>query len=244
MSHQVGDKASFRRIGTAEVLCFNGPCVPWTRLGCASCSVKPMKVYIGNNQSYEANEIRQRFGYGILISGQYRSPEGSPYYCLDNGAFAAWKNRQPWDAEEFLALASRYLDAPTAPDFVVVPDQVAKGMDSLAFSLSWVDRMPDLGARKYLAVQDGMTAEAVEDAIRSFDGLFVGGTLPWKYRTSKQWVELAHKHRRPCHIGRIGSTQRIIWAHSLGADSIDSTTWGRNRTYHKIEAAKVQEVLI
>lgn len=115
-----------------------------------------------------------------------------------------------------------------------VPDLVAGGMKSLDVSVDWRSVLPeeylDGGAwRWYLAVQDGMTAEAVAEVIESdiYDGLFVGGTTRWELERAAEWVEFAHDRRLPCHIGRVNGRRRLQWAINIEADSIDGTGWTR-----------------
>jgi len=203
-----------------------------------------MKLYQGNNCSERTIWRCQRDGVGILLCSAYRNPDRFPYYAVDNGAFSAWANNRTWDAENFLTLLHKIGRSQRPPDFVIVPDKVAAGNESLDLSLEWRDKLPEIGTRYYLAVQDGMSSERVNEVLDSFGGLFVGGTMDWKLRTSKEWVELAHAHRKPCHIGRIGPWNRIVWAARIGADSIDSTTWVQQNRWYHIERAKAQEVLI
>lgn len=236
-------KVSKRQIGTASATCFDGPCRPWTKGGCVSCGVRPMKLYQGNNGSINTRTFSQKVGMGILLTVQYRDINRYPYYCLDNGAFPAWVHKREWDERTFLKMLDKCLEADKAPDFVVVPDQVAKGRESLEFSNRWLERLPRAQTRYMLAVQDGMTTQDVENVIDQYGGLFVGGTMDWKLRTSPEWVELAHLHRKPCHIGRIGPWERIVWAARIGADSIDSTTWVQQPRFYHIENAKAQELL-
>ena len=77
-----------------------------------------------------------------------------------------------------------------------------------------------------------------------FDGIFVGGTVKWKIKTGEEWVRLAHDHKLPCHIGRVGVFKRIVWAKRIGADSIDSTNFVRNPNgFRPLESAKIQTIL-
>ena len=118
------------------------------------------------------------------------------------------------------------------PLFIVLPDLVAKGMESLAFSESYLTgaRAPlggfPPGVPLYLAVQDGMSIASVGSFLThhraaGVDGVFVGGTLPWKIRTGAQWVDVAQRLGMCCHLGRAMSMDRIRWAQRIGADSID-----------------------
>ncbi len=55
-----------------------------------------------------------------------------------------------------------------------------------------------------------------------FNGLFIGGTKQWKYRYGHKWVELVHKYGLPIHCGGIGTRKNLLWAKSIGMDSVDS----------------------
>ena len=138
---------------------------------------------------------------------------------LDNAAFKAHTAGKPFDAERFMGAVDACRNDP--PAFVVAPDVVAGGDASRVFSLSWLERLRPL-APVYLVTQDGMNPDAVSGALFAFSGLFVGGSLGWKIRTGEQWVRLAHRHGKPCHIGRVGTPRRVKWAQRIGADSIDS----------------------
>lgn len=230
-----------RSIGTAGIQCFSGPCNPWSKVCCQGCAIKPMKVYVGDGVMKYIPWMAEN-GFGALFVSQYRNVNNYPYYSLDNGAYSAFANSREWDPARFLRLLGRSMKEIIPPDFVVCPDKVAKGLESLEFSLSWLDKLPE-GPRYFLAVQDGMERPDVEPSLKRFDGLFVGGSMDWKMETAEGWVNLAHAHNKPCHIGRIGPWYRILWANRINADSIDSTTWVReDRRYH-IEYAKTQEVL-
>lgn len=148
-------------------------------------------------------------------------PPLSDSWFFDNGAFRAWSRREPFDEHAFERDVARIRREGLTPDFVVAPDVVGGGLTSLAFSLSWVDRLA--GLRVYLAVQDGMEPEHVAPHIGRFDGVFVGGTLEWKLRTGVSWVDFAHAHGKPCHVGRVGTASRVEWARAIGVDSIDSS---------------------
>ena len=86
------------------------------------------------------------------------------------------------------------------------------------------------GNPKAKALQDGWTAEVVRVCSidprpeGQFDGIFVGGSLPWKLATGAQWVTFAHERAMPCHVGRVGTPKHVAWARRIGADSIDSCT--------------------
>ena len=200
-----------------------------------------MKVYWGSPGSPSQIEYMRKNGYGGLFL-TYRNPSSLPYFCIDNGAYGAWKANVPWDEERFRKTLKAYFERGFFPDFIAVPDKPAQGYESLEFSLIWVEKLKKLspGSPRYLVVQDGMAYEDVEAVIGIFDGIFVGGTIRWKKLTGKEWVELAHKYGKLCHIGRAGTKQRIVWACAIDADSIDSSSWVQNHKtgYKHLERAK------
>lgn len=180
---------------------------------------------------------------GLLMVHQWRDPSKWPYYAIDNGAYSAWANDREWDPSMFLHLVGKCVEYPVQPDFVVVPDIVAGGIGSLEFSLGWLERLPE-GLPYYLAVQDGMVPRNVRPYMDDFAGIFVGGTTEWKMSTAEEWAAFAKRHGKGCHIGRIGTAWRILWARRIGATSIDSTTWVQSkRGWKHIPRSEMQRTL-
>lgn len=182
-----------------------------------------VNAYVGQTRSYKLIEWLRTEGIGECCQPREFPPKRLPW-MFDNGAFAAWKAHEPFDAAAWLyALRSIPDGVGQPPDFAVAPDIVAGGLDSLAMSTAWLEQLQLARIPAYLAVQDGMDHESVTRALkRGFAGVFVGGTLNWKLDTGYAWVALAHRLGLPCHIGRVGTAQRVEWAAEIGADSIDS----------------------
>lgn len=236
MSHNIGNLVSN---------CFDGPCKPWTHLGCRSCAVRPFKFYQGNGNAKDDRQYCQENGIGMMVSpGGCTSPQNFPGFAVDNGAFSAYINESKWDGQKYKRYLANLISK-GAPDFIITPDRVAKGNKSLRFSVAWAKwiRKKHPEVRQYLAVQDGMEPEDLLPYLWMFDGIFVGGSLDWKYQTAQMWVNFAHYHGKPCHIGRIGTWDKIVWAMRIGADSIDSSSWAQNGSWHHIEYAKAQKIL-
>ena len=173
-----------------------------------------MRVYVGQTRSRALIAELSTHGFGECTQPTELPPRRRPWF-YDNGAFKAWRSGQPFDLARWRA----GLDVARSADFVVAPDIVSGGLDSLAFSLSLVD---EIQAPAYLVVQDGMTVEAVSKVSDRFAGLFVGGSIDWKLKTGAEWCAFARQLGKPCHIGRVGTARRIRWAFDCGADSIDS----------------------
>lgn len=188
-----------------------------------------MMAYVGQTRSRALVAELASYGFGEMTVRDEVPPRRTPW-AFDNGAFKDWTARRPFDAVRYERALDKFVADPALrPEFVVVPDIVAAGLESLRFSQSWAERLSWLGLPLYLVVQDGMQESDVRCVLDSYAGIFVGGSLPWKLRTGRQWTEFAHLHARKCHIGRMGTTARVRAARRWGADSIDSSLplWSR-----------------
>jgi len=194
-----------------------------------------MKIYFACPTGKRRDEILESYQhkYGACLTRDvFNNVTASKmHYFFDNGAFSDFRNNQTFDAEKFiekmyvLESKTRFCRLPM-PEFVVVPDIVSRGKESLLYSRKWVEYLDYIlpWYEYYLAVQDGMELDEVEEDLKEkrFQGLFVGGTKGWKYKTSEHWVQLAHKYGFKCHIGGVGTPKAITWAKMINADSVDS----------------------
>jgi len=194
-----------------------------------------MKIYFACPTGVRRDNIVRDYGnqFGACLTRDIFNnvtANKMPWF-FDNGAFSDWKNKEVFNYKKF---ADKMLDIEfkiragyiPEPDFVVVPDIVGEGLKSLQRSVQWMDYLDTNYPHNkyYLAVQDGMSLTHVENLIkqRVFDGLFVGGTKPWKYAEGEKWVQLAHKYGLPIHCGGVGIRKNILWAKMAGFDSCDS----------------------
>lgn len=183
-----------------------------------------MQIYVGQARGkgkVQPYLDRYRIGECFTRGTSYWPPRRTPWF-YDNGAFGDWQAGRPFDEEAFASDLPRIRGSVVPPAFIVCPDRVAGGLESLAFSLGWLPRLKCEcpGLPVYLAVQDGLSEIDVPEG---FDGLFVGGTLSWKIATGSSWVAEAKRRGVPCHVGRVGNRRRLAWAKRIGADSIDSS---------------------
>jgi hypothetical protein len=188
-----------------------------------------VRVYTGQTRSKRAIALCDRLGLGECVNRGELPPRRTAIgWFMDCGAFVDWRAGRAFNAvrwERDLRYVAYRLEAGKlqAPDFVVVPDIVGGGAESLARSLELVEWVPPELAVRYLVVQEGMTPAQVAEVLPHFGGLFVGGaSMAWKLGTAPEWIGLAHAHGRRCHIGRIGTLARLELARQLGADSVDS----------------------
>jgi hypothetical protein len=190
-----------------------------------------MIVYVGAG-SGKFRDLVIAAGHGQMSSRQassFRTPSVGRW-ALDNGAWIDFIHREPFDNHQFLERIHAVSELPDdrLPDWCVVPDIVASRL-SLPYSLRWRQALAgsDRRLRWYLAVQDFMTFEDVEAALclEPFDGIFIGGSTPWKIATAEQWIAWGHDRELPVHLARINGPNWLQWAVNIGADSVDGTGW-------------------
>ena len=200
-----------------------------------------MQIYTCNTSVHKKLNKIKALGLGVLISTHADITFAKSFLnqdiegislALDNGAFANYKNGQPFNEYAFLWHLNQCIFKKVQLDFIVCPDIVAGGVKSLEFSLRWADRLN--WNRLALVVQDGMTIDDIPEDDR-FSHIFVGGTVDWKWRTAGTWIKYAHEIGKKCHVGQCGTLSKINHCRDLGADSVDSTSFVRNDSFDIIE---------
>jgi len=194
-----------------------------------------MKIYLGFTGNKQVEEWMRKYDCGWGFNPTNYSKNFREQFFLDNGCFTAYKNATPWDEVAFYDYLRDFTSY--KPEFTVIPDIVAGGMESLSFSLKHAGRIPH---KKYLAVQDGMDANTIRKCLDGIDGIFVGGTVPWKMSTAKMWTDTAHLHGLKCHVGRIGTFQGYALCNSWGVDSVDGSNPSRNNNERPLMMFKEQ----
>jgi len=198
-----------------------------------------MMIYTGMAAGKDMNLIMER-GMGIMISSSCnfeprRSYSGVPC-ALDNGAFQCWRRGFPFQSDVFRRTVAKAYEVGLTLDFLVCPDIVGGGIDSLEFSMSWATGELRTAHKMALAVQDGMTVRDINSYhAKHFSHLFIGGTPSWKWANAADWVEHAHMLGLKAHIGQVGTLPRLRAARDMGADSVDSTSFVRNKSWHIID---------
>lgn len=135
-----------------------------------------VNVYIGQTRAAGWIRLLESYGFGEMCVREEVPPRRQPW-AFDNGAFKDFSAGKPFNLKKYeAALDYVWLHAKTNPDFVVAPDIVAGGLESLRFSDSWKQRLGAMGAPVYLVVQNGMTEADVATALDGYAGVFVGGT--------------------------------------------------------------------
>lgn len=162
-------------------------------------------------------------GWRILVSARGVLRHEGFRYALDNGAWTAHQAGEPFDVAAF-ERAHALLGADA--DWTVIPDIVTGGLDSLAYSLSWIDRVLAVGPG-LLAVQNGMEPHHVAHLLGPRCGVFIGGDTPWKLATLPAWCRLGRERGCIVHVGRVNSAKRIHLCAYHGASSFDGSSASR-----------------
>jgi hypothetical protein len=169
-------------------------------------------------------ETIKRLGFGLLISRRdVRSTHGLRY-CLDNGAWGDHLAGEAFDEDAFERMVDRL--GPGA-DWVVLPDIVAGGLESLALSLRWSNRCMASCDLVLIAVQDGMEPADLAPYVGPRVGIFLGGSTEWKLARMRDWGEFCAAAGCWYHVARVNTARRFRMAHYAGATSIDGSSLSR-----------------
>jgi hypothetical protein len=182
-----------------------------------------MRAYASRTGTRRNLALLKAAGWRLMISAKGVQRNEGFRYALDNGAWHAFCRKLPFDGKAFMASYYRFgKDA----DFVVLPDIVAGGELSLAFSMSWRAQIPKL-CHQLLAVQDGMSPEKIGPLLNAELGIFLGGTDSFKEATMEAWGRLARERGAYFHVGRVNTKRRIFLCAAAGADSFDGSSASR-----------------
>ncbi len=198
-----------------------------------------MVPYASNTGTLRNLAALRAAGWRLLLTPANQTLRAGMRFGIDNGAFS----KGGFQAEPFAALVER-LGA--AADFVVLPDIVSGGMESLDLSVSWISKLRGLRSL-LLPLQDGMAARAVGMVLRQNVqvGLFLGGSTEYKLREMYGWGMVAAAWKRYYHVGRVNTARRIRLCAEAGADSFDGTSATMYaETLPLLDAARKQSSLL
>ena len=198
-----------------------------------------MKIYTGNAVGKKMCKVKE-YGIGIMISS---SPVFKPQKqfsevscALDNGAFPAYNKGYPFMEKVFMDTLDDCYKLGIPLDFIVCPDIVAGGKESLDFSMEWADGKLKTAPNLALVLQDGVTPDLLREyGFDRFKILFVGGTPKWKWSTFVGWAEFCKSFKIQCHVGQCGTLSRLELCEKVGATSVDSTNFARNESWAVLE---------
>lgn len=200
-----------------------------------------MILYASQTHGKRNLKALRKNGFSLLVTpdtwerGGHRPPlwdDGTPApFALDNGAFGCFQRGEPFNWAKFNALVGALGDAAA---WVVAPDIVAGGLESLRMSVKWRedwDSCPVL-----LAVQDGMAPEDVAPFLDETTGVAVGGSTEFKIKTLPIWARLAARSNCYLHVLRVNTRRRLAACSLAGAHSVDGTS----ATIYSVNAPKLK----
>jgi hypothetical protein len=155
-------------------------------------------------------------GYGYLNIPSQRVHRVDRVWACDNGAFSGFDENR-WERMLSQLPIKEAL-------FVTMPDVVS---DWSATRKLWLKWAPLYRGRCRMAVvaQDGMTPR---DIPMDAGAVFIGGSTGFKLGTAAADI-IAYARARGLwvHMGRVNSKRRLLYAESIGVQSIDGTSWSR-----------------
>ena len=187
------------------------------------CLDGPLLAYASRTGTRRTLAALRKAEWRVLVSPFCLRSEGFRY-ALDNGAWSAYTQRQPFDSLAFERALSRM---GMFADWTVLPDIVTGGHASLELSLRWMRRVLDASPYALLAVQDGLVPDDVTPFLGKRVGIFVGGSTAWKEATLPQWGALGRQIDCWVHVGRINSARRIRLCQLAGVTSFDGSSVSR-----------------
>jgi len=167
----------------------------------------------------------RKAGWRLVVSrtGSWRT-EGFAY-GIDNGAWSDFRSGRDFDDARFEALVDRL---GREADWVVAPDIVEGGLDSLRLSLVWLAPLLVRTRLVLIPVQDGMEPDdLVKIVMPGRIGIFLGGSTKWKLDRMVEWGKWCAEQGVYYHVGRVNTARRFRLAHIAGADSVDGSSASR-----------------
>jgi len=184
-------------------------------------------------------------GWRLLVTaGADLRTEGFEHYALDNGAWGCYTRDERFNTRRFVAALKWAEKQEHKPDWIVAPDLVGCGLQSLHVSCLWLDVLPFYSNTVLIPAQDGMLPSDLSPLVGPKVGIFLGGTTDWKLKTGGVWGELARERDCWFHVGRVNSQRRLDLCRSWGAHSFDGSGASRYlKMFQRMQRGLVQGYL-
>jgi hypothetical protein len=156
-------------------------------------------------------------------------------------------NGRPWAADNdcFQGLDAnayrRMLHVlPPTGQFVTVPDVVADHRATLRRWRRWTPLLHRLGHRPAFVLQDGCDrmSQVPDDA----GAVFIGGSTAYNLGVGSDLAREAKDAGLWVHMGRVNTLRRLVWAQSIGCDSVDGTKWVKWRDHYLSDGLRFLEL--
>lgn len=163
-------------------------------------------------------------GWRLLVSARGVLRHEGFRYALDNGAWTAHQQGEPFDGNAFRRACDLL---GSGADWIVVPDVVGDAAASLALTELWLPFVERWGVRMLIAVQDGMTPADIAPWVAGGCGVFLGGSTKWKLSSAIRWGDWCAEQGAYYHIARVNTAIRIRLCQEARADSFDGSSVSR-----------------
>lgn len=139
-------------------------------------------------------------------------------WAADNGRFA---RPELYADDKYLRWLDRF-DSKARSNclFATAPDVLCDARATTDMSAKVLPKIRDAGYPAAYVGQDGLTFDMVDWT--TFDAFFIGGSTEWKLGPDA--ASLAQSARllgKWVHMGRVNSLKRMMYAKSIGCDSVD-----------------------
>ena len=187
-----------------------------------------MNYYVSRTGTLINLAAIRRAGFGMLVSraAEWRR-EGFDDWIADCGAWFDFQAGLPFNEEEYERFLLWIAEQPVAPKFIVLPDKVAAGADSLAMSVRWMNRVRSMHELVLIPVQDGMEQADLEPLVSRNVGVFLGGSDAWKLATMKPWGDFCKARGVHYHVARVNTLRRFGLAAGAHATTADGSSAAR-----------------
>lgn len=166
----------------------------------------------------------QRRGFRLLFNAAHPHLWRSGWrYALDNGAWSAFTAGGAIDLDAYRSAVDEL--GPGA-DWVVLPDIVTGGAESLRLSLEWLPWVARRARRVLIAAQDGMVPDDLAPYLSERVGVAIGGSTEWKEQQlgRRAWGEACAARGSWLHALRVNTQRRLHLAAIGGCCSVDGTS--------------------
>lgn len=183
-----------------------------------------MKMYASRTGTIRNVELMRQGGWGMLYTPYNTTWMEGFEGVLDSGGWTADQMGIPFDGPLFEKAIDKLGDRVA---WVAAPDIVRGGLESLAFTMSWLPHLVKRHRRILVVLQDGMQPKHLIPLVRRYGraiGLFLGGSTEWKEATMRMWGRFARRLGLYYHVGRVNTARRLQLANFACADSVDGTS--------------------
>lgn len=168
--------------------------------------------------SFESPYLGRLFTPRMMSNAKGTSEANTPW-AADNDGFNGY------GPEAFKTLLRR-ITGYSGCLFVTAPDALLDAPLTLERFNEWEPVIRSHNLPVALVGQDGM--ERLPIPWERLDTFFVGGSTDWKIGSEAAGVVAEAKARgKWVHMGRVNQERRIVYARSIGCDSIDGSSFGR-----------------